>query len=143
MQGTIHCLSGRNSSGKSTLAHSLISSGGYSPTRGRISVDDHEITPLAITERAGLGITLAWQESARFGGSQVSDHIGLSMKGSSREQVEEARGAVGLSQRECLDRFAKEDLRAVSKRQLSSRRFIVRKLSPLISRSWTQPQILQ
>ena len=109
-QGTVHCLLGRNGSGKSTLAYTLIGSRGYVPSQGRIVFDGKDITHLSITDRARLGLTLAWQEPARFEGIRVGDYIALGMKEPSRERIEEALRAVALSPAEYLHRTVNENL---------------------------------
>lgn len=109
-EGTIHCLLGRNGSGKSTLAYTLIGSGGYTPSRGKILFRGQDITGFSIPERAKLGITLAWQEPARFEGLKVKDYIALGMKEPSLPRIEEALKAVALPPAEYLDRFVDESL---------------------------------
>ena len=95
--GEVHGLLGRNGSGKSTLAYTLMGCAGYVPSAGRILFDGQGITRLSITERARLGLTLAWQNPARFEGLKVKDYLTLGMKKPSRERVEEALAAVALS----------------------------------------------
>ncbi len=109
-RGTVHCLLGRNGSGKSSLAYSLIGSAGYSPSRGKIFFNGQDITNLSITERAKLGITLAWQEPARFEGLKVKDYIALGMKEPSYSRIEEVLRAVALPPSEYLDRYVDESL---------------------------------
>ncbi len=109
-EGTVHCLLGRNGSGKSTLAYTIIGSGGYSPSRGKIFFNGQDITALSITERARLGITLAWQEPARFEGLKVRDYIALGMKESDLSRIEEALRAVALTPSEYLNRYVDESL---------------------------------
>ena len=96
-EGEIHCLLGRNGSGKSTLAYSLMGCAGYAPQEGCILFDGRDITGLPLTERARLGITLAWQEPARFEGLKVGDYLALGMKEPSEERIKEALAAVALS----------------------------------------------
>jgi len=93
----VHVLLGLNGSGKTSLAFTLMGTGGYKPERGRIILDERDITALSVTERAQLGLTLAWQEPARFEGLPVADYLALGMKSPSRERVEEALKAVALS----------------------------------------------
>ena len=109
-EGEIHCLLGRNGSGKSTLAYTLMGCEGYTPNRGGITFDGQDITGLSITERARLGITLAWQEPARFEGLKVSDYLALGMKEPSRERMEEALAAVALSPATYLPRAVDDTL---------------------------------
>jgi len=96
-RGEVHTLLGLNGSGKTSLALTLMGADGYTPERGRILFDGQDITGLSVTERARLGLTLAWQEPARFEGLLTADYLALGMKEPSRERVEEALAAVALS----------------------------------------------
>lgn len=94
--GQVHALLGLNGSGKSSLAYSLMGCEGYTPDSGRILFDGHDLAGLSITERARLGITLAWQEPARFEGIPIGKYVGLGQKKPDREQVVAALEAVAL-----------------------------------------------
>jgi len=94
--GQVYALLGRNGSGKSSLAYALMGCAGYTPAEGHILFSGQDITSLTITERALLGLTLAWQDPARFEGLKVRDYLGLGMKEPSRERMEEALAAVAL-----------------------------------------------
>ena len=96
-RGEVHALLGLNGSGKTSLALTLMGAGGYLPGRGRIVFDGRDITALSVTERARLGLTLAWQEPARFEGLPTADYLALGMGQPSRERIEEALKAVALS----------------------------------------------
>jgi Fe-S cluster assembly ATP-binding protein len=95
--GEVHTLLGLNGSGKTSLALTLMGSEGYRPERGRITLDGRDITNLSVTERARMGLTLAWQEPARFEGLPVADYLALGMKHPTRARVEEALTAVELA----------------------------------------------
>jgi Fe-S cluster assembly ATP-binding protein len=95
--GEVHALLGLNGSGKSSLAYTLMGCSGYRPTRGRILFDGEDITSLPLADRARRGVTLAWQEPARFEGLCTADYLALGMKEPSRDQIEEALRAVALS----------------------------------------------
>ena len=95
--GEVHTLLGLNGSGKTSLALTLMGANGYMPARGRILFEGADITGLSVTERAKLGLTLAWQEPARFEGLATADYLALGMKEASRERIEEALTAVALS----------------------------------------------
>ena len=69
----IHSIIGANGAGKSTLAYTLMGLQGYEHEEGSLIFDGEDITKLTITERARKGITLAWQEPARFEGLKVRD----------------------------------------------------------------------
>ncbi len=93
----VHVLLGLNGSGKSSLAYTLMGCAGYRPTQGRILFDGEDITDLPVSERARRGITLAWQEPARFEGLRTGDYIALGMKEPTLARVEEALRAVALA----------------------------------------------
>ena len=106
----VYGLLGRNGSGKSSLAYALMGCSGYAPQEGRILFDGHDITALSITERGQLGLTLAWQEPARFEGLKVRDYLALGMQEPSRERMEGALKAVALSPSMYLNRSVNETL---------------------------------
>ncbi|HID87686.1 MAG TPA: ABC transporter ATP-binding protein [Anaerolineae bacterium] len=108
--GQVFALLGRNGSGKSSLAYTLMGCAGYAPQRGRILFAGQEITRLPMTERARLGLTLAWQEPARFEGLKVRDYLALGMQSPSQERMEEALEAVALSPLAYLNRPVNETL---------------------------------
>ncbi len=74
-EGHIHAIVGPNGAGKSTLAHTIMGLGGYKQHTGDILLEGESIKDLSISERAKHGITLAWQEPARFAGITVSQFI--------------------------------------------------------------------
>jgi Fe-S cluster assembly ATP-binding protein len=94
--GQVHTLMGLNGSGKSSLAYTIMGCEGYRPSSGRILFEGKGLSDLSIMERARLGITLAWQEPARFEGIPVGKYVGLGMKTSNRDQVVSALEAVSL-----------------------------------------------
>lgn len=94
--GEVHALLGLNGSGKSSLAYTLMGCAGYVPNGGRILFDGRDITSLGITERARSGITLAWQEPARFEGLPVAAYVQLGARDAHRERIRDALEAVAL-----------------------------------------------
>lgn len=97
--GEVHALVGLNGSGKTTLAFALAGSKGYEADSGRVLFSDEDITKLGITERARRGLTLAWQEPARFEGLTAFDYLAMGMAAPARRLVDEALEAVALSPR--------------------------------------------
>ena len=77
----IHALLGANGSGKSTLAYALMGCEGYRTNSGEILFDGRDINSLQMYERAQVGITLAWQEPARFEGITVDQYVRLGRDG--------------------------------------------------------------
>jgi len=100
-EGKIHGLLGVNGTGKSTLAN-LIMGISY-PDEGSIVFEGQDITRYAITERARMGITLAWQEPARFEGLSVGEYLGVSRDLDSTE-IDNYLWVVGLPPAEYLNR---------------------------------------
>ena len=71
--GEIHALLGANGSGKTSLACLVMGCGGYRPESGELLFGGLSIADLPIHERSRLGISLAWQEPARFEGLTVEE----------------------------------------------------------------------
>ncbi len=92
-RGEVHVLLGVNGSGKTTLAQAIM---GIYPYEGNIFFEGKNIDSLNVWERARLGITLAFQEPARFEGLRVRDYLMLSAKEKSIENVKLAIKTVGL-----------------------------------------------
>ncbi|NJD36578.1 MAG: ATP-binding cassette domain-containing protein [Betaproteobacteria bacterium] len=99
--GEIHALVGTNGTGKSTLAYLVMGCEGYRPDRGEIRFDGSRIDGLPLFERARLGISLAWQEPARFEGLSVRDYLSL---GRNRADAADCLHRVGLSPADYLER---------------------------------------
>ena len=96
-------ITGPNGSGKSTLAK--IIAGIIAPTSGRIYLDGEDITDLSITERAGKGISFAFQQPVRFKGITVKDLISLSAgKKLSMNDACQYLSEVGLCARDYINR---------------------------------------
>jgi Fe-S cluster assembly ATP-binding protein len=71
--GEIHSILGTNGTGKSTLASVILGLSGYREIVGKILFNGEDITTLPVSERARRGITMAWQEPARFEGLSVAE----------------------------------------------------------------------
>jgi Fe-S cluster assembly ATP-binding protein len=77
LPGEIHAILGANGTGKSTLASVVMGLSGFSPTSGKVIFQGEDITALSISGRAKRGITLTWQEPARFEGLTVGEYLEL------------------------------------------------------------------
>ena len=99
--GEIHALLGANGSGKTTLAYVLMGCEGYAPSEGRVLFNGTDLLPLKMHERARLGLTLAWQEPARFEGVTVREYLNL---GKPDCDPEPALRQVGLDPERYLNR---------------------------------------
>jgi len=95
--GKIHAIVGPNGAGKSSLAYAVMGLEGYRDIEGDIIFEGESIKGLSIDERARRGITLAWQEPARFEGLSVGQFILAAAKEKSADAVKQALERVGLS----------------------------------------------
>ena len=81
---------------------------GYEYEEGNLIFDGEDITQLSITERARKGITLAWQEPARFEGLKVRDYLAIGAKGNggiTEEELKEALRKVDLKPESLTNRI--------------------------------------
>ncbi len=92
----VHAVVGPNGAGKSTLANVIMGLPDYRRATGEISFEGRSITSLPVDGRARLGITLAWQEPARFEGLTVSQFILASSREKREDAVDHALERVGL-----------------------------------------------
>ncbi len=90
----IHALIGPNGAGKSTMASTIMGLSGYRGHDGDILFEGESIKGFSVDERAGKGITLGWQEPARFEGLSVECFIRSSVR---------KQDATDAAIRECLD----------------------------------------
>lgn len=96
-EGYIHSLIGPNGAGKTTVAGVIMGLSGYTNHEGDVLFEGRSIKGLPVWERARLGITLAWQEPARFEGLLVQDFIRAAAREKSEARLREVLEAVGLS----------------------------------------------
>ncbi|MBN1809025.1 MAG: ABC transporter ATP-binding protein [Planctomycetes bacterium] len=108
--GHIHAVVGQNGAGKSTLANTIMGLSGYRHHSGDIIFEGETIKGLSVDQRARRGITLAWQEPARFEGLKVSALLFAAMRGKDRDRAAGALEQVGLEPAAYLDRAADKTL---------------------------------
>jgi len=109
-QGEIYGLLGENGTGKTTVAYLVMGVGDNKPTGGKIFFEGQDIGPLSVSQRARLGISLAWQEPARIEGLSVRDYLRLSGRDADLEAVKHYLWMVGLEPGQYLDRDVDETL---------------------------------
>lgn len=95
-EGHIHAVVGPNGAGKSTFAYTLMGLKGYQHFQGDIIFRQESLKQLGIDERARRGITLGWQEPARFEGITVETFLRVSSKNKTQEYINHILETVGL-----------------------------------------------
>ncbi|MFP4374166.1 MAG: ABC transporter ATP-binding protein [Spirochaetaceae bacterium] len=95
-EGHIHALVGPNGAGKSTLAAVIMGLEGFREHSGDILLRGESIRDLTVDERARRGITLAWQEPARFEGLPVHKFILAGAKEKTAAELTRVLEMVGL-----------------------------------------------
>jgi Fe-S cluster assembly ATP-binding protein len=109
-EGHVHAVVGPNGAGKSTLAATIMGLAGYRDVEGDITFEGKSILDRSVDERARDGITLAWQEPARFEGLTVGDFILTAAKEKSLESAATILQQVGLDPDEYLKRAVDKTL---------------------------------
>ena len=110
-KGEIHVLLGPNGAGKSTLANLIAGATGYEkPTDGQIVFDGIVLNGKPLYERAKLGLTIAFQEPARFEGITVDEYLKLSARNNPNADIESCLKKVGLDPCHYLNRFIDDNL---------------------------------
>lgn len=105
--GQIYSIIGVNGTGKTTLAGVVMGLEGYKPDKGRLIFNGTDITDYSVTERAKLGITLAWQIPAFFEGVTVYEYLTLR---NGKNKPEDYLDFVGLNPDKYLGRIIDESL---------------------------------
>ncbi len=108
-EGSVRCIIGNNGVGKSTIGYIIMGLNDYRVNEGRILLDGEDITDLPVTERARKGITLLWQEPARFEGITVESYLTLNRK-IPRSRLEEVLRLVNLDPKYYLKRMVDKKL---------------------------------
>jgi Fe-S cluster assembly ATP-binding protein len=103
-EGTIHSILGSNAAGKSSLAYVIMGCFDYMAQSGTIHFLGEDITSLPVSKRAKMGITLAWQEPARFEGLTIKDYIAVGMKNRDDALITESLHQVLLEPSDYLER---------------------------------------
>ncbi|MFP4496896.1 MAG: ABC transporter ATP-binding protein [Vulcanimicrobiota bacterium] len=109
-KGNIHALVGPNGAGKSTFAYTMMGIGNYKQATGKIIYKGEEIQRLNVDERAKKGITLAWQEPARFEGLTIKSFLKAAARNKDESNLRNALDLVGLNPDEYIDRAVDKTL---------------------------------
>jgi len=115
-KGEIHAVLGVNGTGKTTLAY-LIMGVDYLPDDGKIIFEGEDITRYPISQRAKMGITLAWQEPARFEGLSIREYLELANE-LKMEEIGNCLWTVGLPPLQFLNRAVDASLSGGERRRV-------------------------
>ena len=126
-EGHVHAVVGVNGAGKSTLANTIIGLSGYRDFEGDILFRGQSLKGKSIDERAAMGITLAWQEPARFEGLKVKDFVLAPLKEKKIEVAKKALETVGLKPELYLDRAVDKTLSGGERKKIELASILVMK----------------
>jgi urea transport system ATP-binding protein len=119
-QGELRVVVGPNGAGKTTLCDVI--SGKTRATRGKVMIDDHEVTHWRDSAIAALGVGRKFQTPSVFDGLTVYENMELALPGrrtwwrtlASRPSWEQQRGILRLLERVHLRKLAREPARDLS-----------------------------
>lgn len=86
--GEVHALMGPNGSGKSTLANTLMGHPKYQITKGKIVVDEIDVTKSSPDERAHAGLFLSFQYPVEIPGVSVQNFLRTAWRNSHAGQLD-------------------------------------------------------
>lgn len=109
-EGYVHAIVGPNGAGKSTLASTIMGLEGYRAFGGDIRLDGESLRDKGIDERARRGITLGWQEPARYEGLPMRAFVAAGAKDKSEAAVRDVLEKVGLEADRYIDRAVDKSL---------------------------------
>jgi len=108
-KGKITVITGHNGSGKSTLVKIIM--GITKQTSGQVFFNKANIDSLSVSDRANIGITMAFQQPVRFKGLLVRDLFNIATKSDSNiPKACEYLAQVGLCAKDYIDRPLDETL---------------------------------
>jgi Fe-S cluster assembly ATP-binding protein len=126
-EGAVHALVGPNGAGKSSLAYAIMGLPGYQPDEGEIVFDGERLNGLSVTERARRGLSLAWQEPARFEGLTVRRFMMAAAADKSEHAVRDALQRVALDPDRYMDRAVDEGLSGGERKRIELASIVVMK----------------
>lgn len=109
-QGYVHAIIGPNGSGKSTLASTIMGLSGFGDYEGEILFEGTSLKGTRVDERARMGITMGWQEPARFEGLKVRQLLMASAQDKRTEALKSTLELVGIDADNYLDRSVDKTL---------------------------------
>ncbi len=132
-EGAIHALVGPNGAGKSTLAYTVMGLPEYRPHSGRIAFEGQDVSGLSVDERARRGLSLAWQEPARFEGLKVRDFLHAGAAEEDEAALRDALKRVALNPDRYLDRAVDSGLSGGERKRIELASILVMKPKLMIA----------
>jgi Fe-S cluster assembly ATP-binding protein len=102
--GYVHAVSGPNGAGKSTLASTIMGLEGYREIKGDIIYKGENINDRTVDERARMGITMAWQDPARYEGLTIKDFLMASAKTKKEDNIRDVLASLSMNPQLYLER---------------------------------------
>ena len=85
-EGKVHAIMGPNGSGKSTLAYTLMGHPSYKITKGKIILNNKDITTASPDERAKAGIFLSFQYPSEVPGVKLNTFLRAAVNAKRKQQ---------------------------------------------------------
>lgn len=126
-EGYVHAVVGPNGAGKSTLASVIMGLAGYTDIGGKMHFRGESIRERTVSERAQLGITLGWQEPARFEGVTIKAFLSLCAQEKENPPVDDTLANVGLDPASYRNRMADKSLSGGERKKLELASILIMK----------------
>ncbi|HDP80127.1 MAG TPA: ATP-binding cassette domain-containing protein, partial [Spirochaetes bacterium] len=126
-EGHVHAIVGPNGAGKSSFSFTVMGLSGYRDYEGELLYRGNPLRPLSIDERARQGITLGWQEPARFEGLSINSFLSAAAADKSPDTVTAALEKVGLSPDDYLSRAVDRTLSGGERKRVELASLLVMK----------------
>jgi len=123
--GSVHAVVGPNGAGKTTLAYCVMGLPGYAPTGGQIRFAGRDLAGVPMHERARMGMSLAWQEPARFEGITVRQFLSAGAAHKDDAHLRRALESVALEPDRYMDRAVDASLSGGERKRIEVASIVV------------------
>jgi len=117
-EGKIYAIVGPNGAGKSTFSSVIMGLNDYRDINGDIRFQGQSIVKDSVDQRGKKGITLAWQEPARYEGLRITDFVRAGSPDKSDQRIKEALVQSGLDPQRYWDRAVDKTLSGGERKKL-------------------------